>query len=67
MIINCNFIRIIRTPGGRVRKYENRSKTGIEVPGDWEKDDHEDIRKELMKYAPPGDGWRISGYCLVQP
>ena len=61
MIINCCFHR------KRNGKFENKCITGIEIKTlSWD-DDHYDIRLELLKHKPVGEGWSIQGFAHVTP
>lgn len=62
MTINCGFER--RKPGRR-KRYENQCVTGIVLCGVNWRSNHALIRAMLMKHAPKGTGWQITGYANV--
>lgn len=62
MKINCGFARRKENE----RKYEFRNVVNIEINMPYTKDNGPEIRKELMKYKPDGDGWCITGYAIIE-
>lgn len=65
LIINAGFSRKVRVPHHKAR-IQNRGVQGVKVEGlEWGKDDSQ-IRKQLAKHAPEGEGWALYGYYLVR-
>ena len=64
-MFTCNvmFSRTVRKPH-RKKHVETRCKSGVVVNQEWE-GDGPTIRAELMRHAPPGDGWMVGGYARV--
>lgn len=62
MIINANYTRQTRALHNKTR-IESKNKAGIVVDKNLS---GPDMRKELLKHKPDGNGWVLSGYVIIE-
>jgi len=63
--VNCMFSRKVREPH-RKSRIETRNVCGILIRGHKDISDGPAIRRELRRHEPPGRGWSIGGYAVVE-
>ncbi len=61
---NVMFSRSVRRPHRRTR-VETRCVQNVKVDLPWDYEHGPEIRAELLRHAPPGEGWSVGGYALI--
>jgi 5S rRNA maturation endonuclease (ribonuclease M5) len=59
--INCGFNRVIREKGKR-KRVEHKNVAGIVLDDLTPDSPGQEVRQQLMRHAPEGEGWMITGY-----